>query len=60
MQVNVVITQEDTSGKKKTATISHVNPQATNQKLLSLANAMNAFTTRILITAEKQTKGEVL
>lgn len=60
MQVNVVITQTDTSGKKKTSTISHVNPQATNQNLLNLARSMNAFTTRIFVAAEKQTKGEVL
>lgn len=60
MQVNVIINQRNNSGQKKTSTISYVNPNVSNTKLLNLARKLNAFTSRVFTGAEKQTKGEVL
>lgn len=61
MQVNVIINQRTSSDDKKmTTTISYVNPQAANNKLLALAQAMNALTTNRFISATKEVKGEVL
>lgn len=59
MQVNVVI-KSTSSGKTLTTTLSYVNPQATNNKLLALVQALNALTTNTFVTATKETKGEVL
>jgi len=60
VQVNIVITATTTAGKKKTTTVSYVNPQAANSKLAALAVALNAFTTNSYVSASKETKGEVL
>lgn len=60
MQVNVVITQNDTSGKKLTTTISYVNGEASNAALATLAQSLNALTTNLYISASKETKGEIL
>lgn len=59
MQVNVLINSV-ASGKKKTTTLTYVNPQASNNKLLALAQALNALTTNTFSSASKETKGEVL
>lgn len=61
MQVNVIINYTDSAtSKKANTTVSYVNPQATNTKLLALAQALNAFTNNSLIKATKEIKGEVL
>lgn len=60
MQTNVVMSVQNLQGKKQTKTISYVNPAATNEKLLELVRSLNALTTNILVTATKETKGEVL
>jgi len=56
MQVNIVIqsTKVGTTTKINT-TISHVNPDVTNAKLLELANALNAFTTNSYVKTSKET-----
>lgn len=59
MQVNVVITSTVNS-KSQTTTVSYVNENAANSKLLALAQALNAFTTNTFVKATKETKGEVL
>lgn len=59
MQTNVIINYTVNS-KKKSKTLTYVNPNATNQKLLELAQAINALTTNIFTYASKETKGEVL
>ena len=60
MQVNVIIKSEDNNGKKINTTLTYVNQQATNQSLLALAQALNAFTTNTFLSATKEIKGEVL
>lgn len=60
MQVNVIIKSTDTNEKKINTTLTYVNQQATNQSLLQLAQALNAFTTNIFLSATKEVKGEVL
>lgn len=61
MQVNVIINYTDiTTAKKANTTVSYVNPQATNAKLLALAQALNALTLNSFIKASKEIKGEVL
>lgn len=61
MQVNVIISATDsTTSKKINTTVSYVNPQAANSKLLALAQALNALTDNTFISANKETKGEVL
>lgn len=60
MQVNVIIKSSDTNEKKINTTLTYVNQQATNQSLLALAQALNAFTTNIFLSATKEVKGEVL
>lgn len=59
MQTNVIINYT-VNDKKKSKTLTYVNPNATNQKLLELARALNALTTNIFTYANKETKGEVL
>lgn len=59
MQVNVII-NSTVNGKKKTTTLTYVNPQASNNKLLALAQALNALTVNTFVSASKETKGEVL
>lgn len=61
MQTNMIInaTIANTS-KKITTTITYINPQAANNKLLNLAQALNALTTNTFVSATKETKGEVL
>lgn len=59
MQTNVIINYTVNS-KKKTKTITYVNPAATNEKLLQLAQSLNALTTNTFVVATKETKGEVL
>lgn len=59
MQVNVII-NSTVNGKKLATTLSYVNPQAANNKLLALAQALNALTTNTFTRASKETKGEVL
>lgn len=59
MQVNVII-NATANGKKVATTLSYVNPQAANNKLLALAQALNALTTNSFTSASKETKGEVL
>lgn len=61
MQVNVIMTQIKTAdGKKQTTTISYVNPQAANNKLLAMAQAMSNLTVDNFVKATKEVKGEVL
>lgn len=48
------------TSKKITTTITYINPQAANNKLLNLAQALNALTTNTFVSATKETKGEVL
>lgn len=61
MQVNVIIKYTDSeTSKKANTTVSYVNPQATNAKLLALVQALNALTTNTFISATKEIKGEVL
>ena len=60
MQVNIIISARDPNAKKITTTVSYVNPQATNAKLLALAQALNAFTENTFTSATKEIKGEVL
>lgn len=59
MQVNVVI-KSTNAGKTLSTTLSYVNPQAANNKLLALVRALNALTTNTFVTATKETKGETL
>jgi len=59
MQTNVIINYTE-NGKKRTKTLTYVNPNATNQKLLELAQTLNALTTNVFTYASKETKGEVL
>ncbi len=60
MQVNIVITSTTLTGQKKlNTTISHVNPQATNAKLLELASALNDLTTNNYVQTTKETKEEL-
>ena len=59
MQANVIITTT-VNNKKQTTTLSYVNPLAANNKLLTLARALNALTTNTFVSASKETKGEVL
>lgn len=59
MQVNVVI-KSTSAGKTLSTTLSYVNPQAANNKLLALVQALNALTTNTFVTATKETKGETL
>ena len=60
MQVNVIIKSTDTTDKKISTTITYVNPQAPNNKLLQLAQALNAFTTNTFTEATREVKGDVL
>lgn len=60
MQANVVITQKDNDNKTIKTTISYVNPQASNAKLLALAQAISALTVNTFVSASKETKGDVL
>lgn len=61
MQTNVIINYTKAyDGKKGSKTLTYVRPTATNQKLLELAQAINALTTNSFIMATKETKGEVL
>lgn len=60
MQTNILITSTDQQGKKKTKTLSYVNPVASNNSLLQMAQAINALTTNTFVMASKETKGEVL
>lgn len=60
MQVNVIIKSTDTNEKKINTTVSYVNNNASNQALLQLAQALNAFTTNTFLSATKEIKGEVL
>lgn len=56
MQVNLVINATAiASDKKINTTISYVNPEVTNQKMLELANALNALTTNSYIKTTKTT-----
>lgn len=59
MQTNIVI-NATASGKKIATTITYVNPQATNAKLLALARKLNSLTSNDFISATKETKGEFL
>lgn len=59
MQTNVII-NATANNKKIATTLSYVNPQVTNAKLLALAQALNALTTNIFTSATKEVKGEVL
>ena len=59
MQVNVII-KSTNAGKTLSTTLSYVNPQAANNKLLALVRALNALTTNTFVTATKETKGETL
>lgn len=59
MQTNVIINYT-ANRKKKSKTLTYVNPNAANQKLLELAQAINALTTNTFVMATKETKGEVL
>lgn len=59
MQTNVII-NATVNNKKIATTLSYVNPQVTNAKLLALAQALNALTTNIFTSATKEVKGEVL
>lgn len=60
MQVNVIINSKDGAQKSQKTTITYVNDQAPNNKLLELAQALNAFTTNTFVSATKEVKGEVL
>jgi len=61
MQTNVIINYTKISdGKKASKTLTYVRPTATSQKLLELAQAINALTTNTFTLATKETKGEVL
>lgn len=61
MQVNVLIKYIDAqTAKKGTTTVSYVNPQATNAKLLALAQALNTLTQNTFVNATKEIKGEIL
>ena len=60
MQTNIIINATTTASKKLTTTITYVNPNAANSKLLSLAQTLNALTTNTFTNATKETKGEVL
>lgn len=60
MQANIIIKSSDNNDKKINTTVSYVNQQATNQSLLALAQALNAFTTNTFLSATKEVKGEVL
>ena len=57
MQTNIIINATTTA---LTTTITYVNPNAANSKLLSLAQTLNALTTNTFTNATKETKGEVL
>jgi len=59
VQTNVII-NATVNNKKIATTLSYVNPQVTNAKLLALAQALNALTTNIFTSATKEVKGEVL
>ena len=60
MQTNIIINATTTASKKLTTTITYVNPNAANSKLLNLAQTLNALTTNTFTSATKETKGEVL
>lgn len=60
MQANVVITSTNSQLKKLTTTLTYVNTEAANNKLATLAQAINALTTNSYVKATKEVKGEVL
>lgn len=53
MQADLVITYTS-GGKKGTTTVSDVNPDVENNKLLALATALMRLTTAELLSARKQ------
>lgn len=59
MQANVII-NATYNGKKVTTTIAYINLQASNERLLELAQSINALTNNIFTSATKEIKGEVL
>ena len=59
MQANVII-NATYNGKKVATTIAYINLQAPNERLLELAQSINALTNNIFTSATKEIKGEVL
>lgn len=55
MQVNIVIMAQTQNNKKINTTVSHVNPEVSNAKLLELANALNDLTENSYIKTSKET-----
>lgn len=56
MQVNIVIQSTKLANTTKiNTTISYINPDVTNQKLIELANALNALTTNQYVKTTKET-----
>ena len=59
-KISIEIESRSSSGKKNTATISYINPQATNEKLKQFAQMLIALTTDIYVETTKITKESVI
>lgn len=60
MQVNIIISAINRGNSKRiNTTISYVNPTATNQQLISLAEALNRLTLNNYAMTTKETKEEL-
>lgn len=58
--ISLVISSTDTSDKKQTNTVTHINPEATNAQIRQLAQMFIAFTTDTYVGASKITKESVI
>lgn len=56
MQVDMIITATNTSGKKVTTTITYIRPTAPNNALNQFAQALNDLTTNEYVKATKETE----
>lgn len=56
VKVSIQITSIDTNAKKTTDKISYVNPEATNEKLVEFAQALEALTTNTYAGTTKITE----
>ena len=59
-KISLEIETTATDGKKNTATISYVDPTATNEKLLQFAQMLTALTSDTYEKATKITKESVI
>lgn len=59
MATSITLSQQVSSDTKKTRSITNINPEATNQQLISLATALNALTTNTLNGINRVDKTEI-